>query len=93
MSEVTVKLKNLSGLHARPAAALVQTATHFAADVRLRCGTKEGNGKSILSILGLGITCGAELTIQTEGEDAEAALQALAAFVEAGLGEGIGTPT
>jgi phosphocarrier protein len=47
----------------------------------------EVNGKSIMGMMMLAAECGSSLAIRTEGEDAEAALEALQALVAAGFGE------
>lgn len=89
MPEQKVIVQNRSGLHARPAALFVRTAKSFQ-DARIeviRSGESR-DAKSILAILTLGVTQASEITIRTEGAQAEAALAALVGLVEAGLGEG-----
>ncbi|MCW2996577.1 MAG: fruB [Solirubrobacterales bacterium] len=76
-----------AGLHARPATAFVDVASGFAADVRVRSGEKVANGKSLASLLTLGAGPGARLTVLAHGADQDAALAALVAAVDAGLGE------
>lgn len=78
---------NRLGLHARPAAEFVKTAGRFAASVMVRKDALEVNGKSIMGMMMLAAECGSSLAIRTEGEDAEAALEALQALVAAGFGE------
>lgn len=79
----TVTLENASGLHARPAAEFVKTASGFAAAV-----TVEGvDAKSLLGIMSLGATRGRRIRIEASGPDAEAAVDALSALVESGFGE------
>ena len=75
------------GLHARPAVLFVQVAGKYQADVRVHYNGKEANGKSLLSILGLGIKKNAHITIQTEGKDSSKALQELRELVENNFGE------
>lgn len=77
-----------AGLHARPAAAFVETARRFRAHVTAAHGGKHGNAKSILSVLSLGVTKGATVEIAAAGEDAEAAVAALVRLVETNFGEG-----
>jgi phosphocarrier protein FPr len=76
-----------SGLHARPATFFVDVAKGFEADVRVRHDGAVANGKSLASLLGLGADAGSTLTVLAKGPDQDAALQALAEAVEAGLGE------
>ena len=86
-SALKARLVNTKGLHARPCHALVSAALGFESDVRVRSGEHEVNGKSILELMTLGAACGIELEFLAEGEDAEEAVAALAALVEAGFDE------
>jgi phosphocarrier protein HPr len=76
-----VKLPADVDLHARPAADFVRTAMGFAADVQVAAGEREVNAKSLLSVLALGAKGGTELRLTAAGDDAETALDALAARV------------
>lgn len=69
------------GLHARPAALFVQQATGFNSTIRLICGERTADGKSILGVLQLGASAGSTVEVRAEGDDAEAAAEALAAFI------------
>ena len=69
------------GLHARPAALFVQQAAAFSSAIRLTCGERTADGKSILGVLQLGASVGSTVEIRAEGEDAEEAAEALAAFI------------
>ena len=64
-------------LHARPAADFVRTAMGFAAAIRVGANGREANAKSLLTVLALGAKSGTELLLTAEGEDADAALEAL----------------
>lgn len=77
--EVTVVPKE--GLHGRPAAQFVKTAKDYSSDVKVVKGDTEANGKSPLSLMTLGAKHGDELTIRAEGEDEEAAAEALAELI------------
>jgi phosphocarrier protein len=85
--ERQVPIVNSLGLHARPAAEFVKTAGRFRAAVQVRKDDVEVNGKSIMGMMMLAAECGSHLTIRAEGEDAEAAIEALAALVAAGFWE------
>jgi phosphocarrier protein HPr len=78
---------NKLGLHARAAAKLVATATRFRADVRVQKGNQTVNGKSIMGIMMLAASKGSEITVFAEGQDAGAALDAIAALVKDRFGE------
>ena len=83
--EVTrsVVLRNRDGLHARPAAEFVKLASTFDAQVRVN----GRDAKSLLGIMGLGLTAGATVEISSRGPEAEAAVSALSGLVESGFGE------
>ena len=83
--ERTVKIVNPEGLHARPSGAIVAVALEFESALRIRHGGRDVNGRSILEVIALGATCGAELELDAEGPDAEALLEALADLVEGGF--------
>jgi phosphocarrier protein len=74
----TVKLINPHGLHLRPIRQFVELATRYQADVLVSDGKQRVNGKSAILLLGLGAPCGAELTIELSGADAEQAVDVLA---------------
>jgi phosphocarrier protein HPr len=80
--EKSVKLLNEEGLHARPAGIFVKTANAFKSSVQVKAKGQSKNGKSIMSLMGLGVRGGDEITIETNGEDAEALLKALIELVE-----------
>lgn len=72
-----VKIKNKTGLHARPAALFVQIANKFESDITILKDDQEINGKSIMGILMLAAERGAVVTIVAEGDDAENAVSEL----------------
>lgn len=78
-SEATMKLPDGVALHARPAALFVRTAMRFRSNIVVAANGREADAKSILSVLGLGATAGTQLLVRADGEDAAAALDALAA--------------
>jgi len=79
MPERTVVVASASGLHARPAALFVKAAKAQAATVRLRVGDRPAvDARSILAVLAQRVKQGTEVTLQAEGEGAEAALDELA---------------
>ena len=83
-SETLVALPGDVDLHARPAADFVRTAMRFASTIVVGAGEREANAKSLLAVLALGAKAGTTLRLRADGEDADAALDALAACV-AGL--------
>ncbi|MDR2073063.1 MAG: HPr family phosphocarrier protein [Spirochaetaceae bacterium] len=82
MYEKIVKVINRAGVHARPAALLVQTAKDFKSDIYLERDSDRINGKSIMGIITLGAAHGSEIRIIAEGDDEKAAVEALAHLFE-----------
>jgi phosphocarrier protein HPr len=80
-SEIEVALPGNVALHARPAANFVKTAMRFRCRVVVGVDGKTADAKSILAVLALGATGGTRLRLSAEGEDADAALEALATCV------------
>ncbi|MGH7482298.1 MAG: HPr family phosphocarrier protein [Longimicrobiales bacterium] len=87
MHEASIQIQNQYGLHARPAAEFVKLANTFRAEIRVRKDELEVNGKSIMGVMMLAAEYGCEITIQAKGEDAEPALEQLAALVQRRFGE------
>jgi phosphocarrier protein FPr len=90
---IDVALRPGAGMHARPAAAFIDLAQSFAAEIRVEHGGKSANGKAMSSLLRLGAEGGSTLRIFAAGPDAAAALAALRAAVESGLGDEDEKPT
>ena len=82
MMEKMVKITNRAGIHARPAAVLVQAAKDFKANIYLEKGRNRINAKSIMGILTLAATYGTELKLIADGEDEEAAIEAIVHLFE-----------
>jgi phosphotransferase system HPr (HPr) family protein len=80
-AEVKVSLPDDVDLHARPAANFVRTAMGFSAKVWVAAGEREVDAKSLLSVLALGARRGTSIRLRAEGEDAAAAVAALASTV------------
>lgn len=75
-------LKNLLGLHMRPAQGFMEAAQAFSCEVSVRRGDDEVNGKSIMGLVQLAAECGQTLEIRCVGQDAQQAAIALAEYVE-----------
>lgn len=87
MAEREVTIVNRNGLHARPAAEIVKAASRFRSEVTIRRDDMEVNGKSIMGVMMLAAECGATVWLRATGEDAEQAVDALAALVASRFGE------
>ncbi|HEY0155635.1 MAG TPA: HPr family phosphocarrier protein [Longimicrobium sp.] len=82
-----VTIVNRYGLHARPAAEFVKLANRFGAEVWIRKDDVEVSGKSIMGVMMLAAECGSVVHIRARGDDAEAAVAALAGLVYDRFGE------
>ena len=81
MLERTVVVQNPEGLHARPAARLVQAASRFTSQVELAANGKTVSAKSIVAVLRLGVRQGESITIRASGDDERLAVDDLARLV------------
>ncbi|MBU0908471.1 MAG: HPr family phosphocarrier protein [Proteobacteria bacterium] len=80
-------IANTFGLHGRASAMLVETAKQFDSDIRLIRDGVEADCKSILDVMSMACTKGTPVSIKAAGEDAEAALVALARLIADKFGE------
>lgn len=87
MAERTVQIVNRNGLHARPAAEIVKTSARFRSEITIVREEVEVNAKSIMGVMMLAAEYGSELLLRAVGEDADQALDALAALVANRFGE------
>lgn len=87
MPEIELVINNEVGLHARPAAVFVQTASKFKSTITINKGGNSANAKSILHVLTLGIQKGTTITVLAEGEDAAQALEAISDLHSKNFGE------
>jgi phosphocarrier protein HPr len=66
----SVRLNNRLGLHLRASAELVKIASKYRSRIKVGCGPLSVNGKSLLALLTLAVSCGMNVTIIAEGDDA-----------------------
>ncbi|MFI5259717.1 MAG: phosphoenolpyruvate--protein phosphotransferase [Candidatus Limnocylindrales bacterium] len=86
-----IEVRNPSGLHARPAAEFVKTASRFRSSIwleNLTRGTAPADARSPSAVLSSGVGPGHLIRVSAEGEDQDAALAALMSLAAAGFGEG-----
>lgn len=81
MQQVRVIIHNEAGLHARPAAVFVKTAKQFTCKVTVTSKEKTADAKSLVRVLGLGITKGTEVEIAANGDDENEAITTLTELV------------
>lgn len=83
-----VEIINKLGLHARASSKFTQTASPFQSEIWVSRNGKRVNGKSIMGLMMLAAAQGTHITIETNGIDEIAAMQALVALIEDYFGEG-----
>ncbi|MCF8150374.1 MAG: HPr family phosphocarrier protein [Burkholderiaceae bacterium] len=81
------EIVNKLGLHARASAKLTQLAGSYPCEVWMERGTRRINAKSIMGVMMLAAGQGAIVTIDTDGERAEEALQAILNLIAGRFGE------
>ena len=82
-----IEIKNKLGLHARAAAKLVHTAARYKADIKIKKGDEEVDGKSILGILLLAAGRGTTIALRADGPDEREALDAIEKLIDAKFDE------
>ncbi|MBT9590645.1 MAG: HPr family phosphocarrier protein [Thiobacillus sp.] len=87
MQQRDVEIINKLGLHARPSARLTQLASSFKSDVFMARNGRRINAKSIMGVMMLAAAKGSTVTLETNGEDEQEAIDALAGLITSGFGE------
>ena len=77
-----VIVNNGTGLHSRPATLLVKKASSFKSDVSIEFNGKKANVKSLIGVLSLGVTKGANITVTASGDDETLAAEEIAKLIE-----------
>ena len=88
MPQATTTISNKLGLHARASAKLTKLAGSFPCEVWLSKGERRINAKSIMGVMMLAAGIGSEVELETEGEQAQEAMDALLALMADKFGEG-----
>ena len=88
MIQKTTTISNKLGLHARASAKLTKLAGSFPCEVWISRGERRVNAKSIMGVMMLAAGLGAEVTIETDGEKEQEAMDALLALIADKFGEG-----
>lgn len=87
MYSESITVQNKTGLHARPAASFVQTASKFKSVITIEKDSTKANAKSILSLLSIAASMGSTVIITAEGEDETLAVKTLIGLIESKFGE------
>ncbi len=91
----TIVVPLVHGIHARPAARIGETARKFVSEVKISKDERDGNVRSPVALMALGVKLGDEITLAATGPDAADALAAIGDLILGGMGEkaGSGAPT
>jgi phosphocarrier protein HPr len=88
MQQRDIEIVNKLGLHARASAKLTQVAGQFQCEVWLTRNARRVNAKSIMGVMMLAASKGAKVTVETNGADEDAAMNALLSLIGDKFGEG-----
>ena len=88
MIKTTTTISNKLGLHARASAKLTKAAGSYPCEVWISRGERRVNGKSIMGVMMLAAGLGTEITLETQGDKEQEAMDALLALVADRFGEG-----
>jgi phosphocarrier protein len=88
MIRTNTTINNKLGLHARASAKLTKLAGSYPCEVWLSRGDRRVNGKSIMGVMMLAAGIGAEITVETNGDKEQEAMDALLALIDDKFGEG-----
>jgi phosphocarrier protein len=88
MIKTTTTISNKLGLHARASAKLTKLAGSYPCEVWISRGERRVNGKSIMGVMMLAAGLGAEITLETDGEKEQEAMDALLTLIGDKFGEG-----
>ena len=80
-------IKNKMGLHMRPAQVFVTEMNNISSTVNIKLAGKDINVKGIMGIMAACIKCGAKITVECDGADEQAMLDAASALIASGFGE------
>lgn len=76
---ITIQLAN--GLEARPVALLVQVASQYESEIRIECGKRKVNAKSIMGMMTLGLGAGESVVVYADGNDEENAIDGIEKYL------------
>ena len=81
------KITNKRGLHARASAKVVEASARFQSEITIAKDGTRVNGRSIMGLMMLAASLGSEILVEVKGPDADAAMTAMLALIEAKFGE------
>jgi phosphocarrier protein HPr len=81
------KITNKRGLHARASAKVVEASARFQSEITIIKDGTRVNGRSIMGLMMLAASLGSEILVEVKGPDADAAMTAMLALIDAKFGE------
>ncbi|KPJ86867.1 MAG: hypothetical protein AMS17_10615 [Spirochaetes bacterium DG_61] len=91
MIEKLITIRNKTGLHARPAAIIVQKANEYHSDIFFTKGDEKVNAKSIMGVMMLAAAGGSALKVIASGEDEEEAIEQISRLLESDIDKEVKT--
>jgi phosphocarrier protein len=88
MQKTTLTIVNKLGLHARASAKLTKLSGSYPCEVWISKGDRRMNAKSIMGVMMLAAGLGATVELETNGDQEQAAMEALVALINDKFGEG-----
>jgi phosphocarrier protein len=85
MKEFTYVIKDEIGIHARPAGLLVKEAKALTSKITLEVNGKSADATKLMAVMSLGVKHGDTVVVKAEGDDEDAAIEKIEAFMEANL--------
>lgn len=82
MKEFNFTVSDPDGIHARPAGLLVKAAKAYTSNITVFAGDKNADMKKLLALMALGIKQGQSIIVKVEGEDEDAAAEAVEKFLK-----------
>ena len=81
MKEFQYTVKDACGIHARPAGLLVKLAKQYTSTITIEKNGKTCDMRKLMALMGMGVKQGETVTIKVEGDDEEAAAEAIQKFL------------
>lgn len=85
MREFTYVITDEIGIHARPAGMLVKEAKEFTSKITIEANGKSADATKLMALMSLGVKNGASVVVRAEGEDEDAAIAKMEAFMKENL--------
>lgn len=85
MKKFEYVIKDNLGIHARPAGIIVKEAAKFSSNITIQKGEKSVDAKKLFALMSLGVKNSDTITVTFEGEDEDAAYEAITQLIEANL--------